>query len=623
MQQPLPASAKADSASRFLVARQALAAESPDALNKMAALAESALADGDLPLAAAAAGAVVLAEHLQSALYRHAARMLGVLATTGPDAAATGSDGLFAWAGAAVAHDYGVLPSWPRADVAMLMERAQRAPTDVALALACALGEVCERNGADADFAALQAQAAAFEVQPGASPFWRGHWAIVCAWQLASFARVDDALEQLKAAQTLAAAHGLVALGATAALQRARLVECHRDPAQALELADRAVASGDPARTPLWFADQADVRCRVALRALDFHAAVGHARRSVGYLRAGAVWPGFQLTYRVTEAYALLGTGAIDEALACLNSLRETPHPRYLAARLQSLSDLVALIAADQRGDWTVLQQEALADVIRGLRELEWPSILPLLPQHVARLFARALASDVEPDWVRAAIRTRGLPAPPGAPEAWPWAVKIRTLGGFEAMTEGESLGGRARDTRKASSKPLELLRYLAAQGHDVVSVDVIAQALWPGDGREGRQKAFDITVARLRRLLDCDPSVTIYDHRAGLNSEFVWVDVQTLNERLAEGEAAIEGSTAANAALEAALILYRGPCLADSTQAWARAAGDRVRERLAAALMRAMRSASVSTSQGREWTLRAMSADPQLGVLLDRDRSR
>jgi hypothetical protein len=250
-------------------AMKAVALELPAALDRTAALATQALAEGDLSLAAACAGIVVLTEHLQAALYVHAMRMLGVLAAAGPGAAAEGSDGLLAWAGAAIAHDYGVLPSWPPASVAMLMERARQAPSDVGLALACALGEVCERNGEDAEFAAIQAQVAAMAIQPDASPFWRGHWAIVSAWHLCAFAKVAEARRCFEVAHELATAHGLIGLATQAALQRARLVEWRSDPAAALSLADAAVGAGDPARTPLWFADQADVHCCVALSALD------------------------------------------------------------------------------------------------------------------------------------------------------------------------------------------------------------------------------------------------------------------------------------------------------------------------------------------------------------------
>jgi hypothetical protein len=290
----------------------------------MAAVATDALATDRLTLAACAASSVVLLEHLTAALYRHAADMLGILASVGP-AAAEEPEGLVAWAGAAVAHDYGVLPSWPAADAALLLERTQRAPADVALMLACALGEICERNGDDAGFATVQAQMAGVEARGNASPVWRGHWAVVCAWHLASFARTDEAMDLLAKARALALEHGLHEMGAAADLQCARLAVWDGDPAQALALADRAVSAGNPSRTPLWFADRADVRCRVALRSLAFHAAVGHGRQAVAYLQAGRVWPGYQVTYRLNEAYALLGSGAHDDAIACLAALRERP----------------------------------------------------------------------------------------------------------------------------------------------------------------------------------------------------------------------------------------------------------------------------------------------------------
>ena len=608
---------RSELAPQFLELRAALAAESPGALELLAALAMHAFARGDLLVATASAGAAILVEHLQWAVHRHAPRMLGILADAGPDAASAGSDGLFAWAGAAVAHDYGVLPSWPAADVGMLMERAQHASNDAALALGCALGEVCERNGADAEFAALYAQIAAFEVQAGASPLWRGYWSIACAWHLHSFGKLAEAAQRLELALTLAAEHGLAGLGSTAALQCARLIECRRDPARALALADRAVARGDPSSTPLWWADRDDVRCRIALNRFDFHAAVGHARRAVGHVRAAAVWPGYQVGYRANEGYALLGTGAIDEALACFNEIKETPMPRYQAARLQCLVDLAALSAADRRGQWTETNQAELAQTLRRLRELEWASVLPMLPEYIARLFSRALGGGLEVDWVRAAIRTRALSAPPGAPEAWPWPVLVRTLGRFEVVTESGPLRQPLRAAQKASSKPLDLLRFLAAHGHDAVPIDVAAATLWAGDGREGRQKAFDITVARLRRLLGHDAAVAVNDRRVRLDHRSVWIDAQAVSDRLAEGEAAGAGSAEAGIALEAALALYRGPFIADTSEGWAVVARERLQTRLAAALLHAMRRPGVDGSQSREWMLRAISADPRVAELI------
>jgi hypothetical protein len=601
---------------RLRGAMNLLAQEAPDALDQTATLARQALAEGDFATAAAAAGVVVLTEHLQAGMYKHAMSMLDVLTEVGPQAASHGSEALLAWAGAAVAHDYGVLPSWPAANVTMLMESAQLASADFGLALACALGEVCERNGDDAEFALIQAQVAALEVQADASPFWRGYWAIVCAWHECAFAKVDEGSRRFDVAHELAAAHGLRGLAVQVAMQRARLIEWRRNPDAALALAFQAVAHGDPARTPLWFADLADVQCCAALRALDFQAAVSHARRALGHLQLSNVWPGYHVTYQVNEAYALIGAGAAAEAVVRFRALSEVALPRYLGARLRCLVNLSELIAMEQVDPQIPVPKEALANVIAALRTLEWAGVLHLLPQHIGRIFCHALNLGVEPDWVCAAIRTRRLGAPRGAPENWPWRVRIRALGSFEVSTANEPLLDRPGDARKAASKPLELLRYLASRGHDMLPVDGVARELWPGDGRDGRRKALEVTVARLRKLLECNSAIIMHDNRIGINRECVWVDVQALSEQLFECERAAVGSDAANRALELALNLYSGPCLADSSHLWATEAGERWRRRLSGAILRSLPAAG-GVSRGREFALRAVSADPEIGSLL------
>jgi len=145
-------------------------------------------------------------------------------------------------------------------------------------------------------------------------------------------------------------------------------------------------------------------------------------------------------------------------------------------------------------------------------------------------------------------------------------------------------------------------------------------RACGPGDGREGRRKAFDVTVARLRRMLDCDAAVIVFDHRARINGEVVRADVQVIGDHLAQGEAAAAGSVDAGTAFDAALVLYRGACLADGAQPWARAAALRLRERLAAALLRELRIGDARTTQRREWVLRASAADPLLGALIKKE---
>jgi hypothetical protein len=565
----------------------AIRVERPGAVGLMVALAEQAWAQGDTGPAANAAGAVVLVEHLTASRHRHAERMLRLMAAIGIDHVEPGPGGLTALAGAAVAHDYGALPSWPAVDMARLRDLARVAPADVALAAGCALGEVCERNGLSAEFASLHAQLAAVRTLPGASAFWRGHWAITCAWQLSSTGDRDAAHDELCAAQEEAAAAGLDDLAANLALQHARLVDSLQDPVAALALAQQAVAGASPASAPLRFADLADVQARIALRRLDFHAAMAHARRAGGLAEAAGVWPGFRVTYAANEGAALMGSGSFELASAAYGQMAETLTPRYLSDRASVMRDFALLARCAHNGVWAPQSLSLLGHVVGRLRLLEWHGVLSLLPDMVARVLDKALEAGIETDWVRAAVRFRRLKAPPGAPFNWPWPVVVRVLGDFDVVVAAAADRDDADASRKAPGKPLDLLRCLAARGHAAVGVDDIAQALWPGDAREGRQKAFDTTVGRLRRHLGSNEAVVVSDRRIRLNAQIVWVDLAALLAVLDQADAA-ESDAACAAKLEAAVRLYRGPCLADSGDTWARRPRDSTRLRLAASLRRA-----------------------------------
>ncbi len=71
----------------------------------------------------------------------------------------------------------------------------------------------------------------------------------------------------------------------------------------------------------------------------------------------------------------------------------------------------------------------------------------------IARLCERALANDIEPDFVRRLIAVQQLDPPEDAGPSWPWPVRIRTLGSFELEIRGE----RYTPAHKTQDKPLEL----------------------------------------------------------------------------------------------------------------------------------------------------------------------
>jgi len=195
---------------------------------------------------------------------------------------------------------------------------------------------------------------------------------------------------------------------------------------------------------------------------------------------------------------------------------------------------------------------EVLAHALPVARRNDWYNAHPFWqPVPMARLCVLALERDIETDYVRRLIRTRDLPAPPEAGEAWPWSVRIRALGSLEVDVEDARLEFPVR----AQGKPLDLLRRLIAQGGEPVPLSLLADALWPDAEGDRALAALKTTVHRLRALLG--HSALVQRHgRLALNPREVWLDVWAF-ERLLRGQPD-------PVTLTRALDLYRGPLLID-----------------------------------------------------------
>ena len=150
-------------------------------------------------------------------------------------------------------------------------------------------------------------------------------------------------------------------------------------------------------------------------------------------------------------------------------------------------------------GDHETDGLQALARALALGRERGYVNSRVWIPAVMARLCARALEAGIEVDYVRGLIQKRGLvpESPPVEVEAWPWPIKIFTLGRFEVLRDGEPV----RFARKVQRKPLALLKALIAFGGRTVREDLVMDALWPeaeGDRRAWRWPA---------RCTGCGPS--------------------------------------------------------------------------------------------------------------------
>ncbi len=212
-----------------------------------------------------------------------------------------------------------------------------------------------------------------------------------------------------------------------------------------------------------------------------------------------------------------------------------------------------------------------------------WPNYMRR--EVLASLLARALAEGIEQPYVGELIRRFELTPPPDTPfsEAWPWPLRIYTLGRFELLRDDEPL----RTSGRGQRKPLELLQLLIALGGREVSEIRLSLELWPDADGDLAHRSFATTLHRLRKLLDVKDAIELRENRVSLNPHCCWIDTWALEQMLDDAESSWARATGkregegegANELVRRALALYQGPFL--DQEAWSIAMRERLRSKL------------------------------------------
>jgi DNA-binding SARP family transcriptional activator len=217
----------------------------------------------------------------------------------------------------------------------------------------------------------------------------------------------------------------------------------------------------------------------------------------------------------------------------------------------------------------------------------------------VARLMQVALEHDIEPKYVSAYIRKRGLTPdpPPIAVENWPWPLKVFTLGRFSIVRDDEPI----KFPTKAQKKPLELIKMLVALGGRNVDKTYISDALWPDVDGDKADQAFTTTLHRLRLLLGHKQALQIQSGKLELNPSCCWVDCWAFARLLSMAEDAHKMHDFGRSMhlAEKALAMYKGDFLSgDMLEPWTVSQ----RERLRSKFLQAANLIGTSLSQNGEW---------------------
>jgi ATP/maltotriose-dependent transcriptional regulator MalT/DNA-binding SARP family transcriptional activator len=230
------------------------------------------------------------------------------------------------------------------------------------------------------------------------------------------------------------------------------------------------------------------------------------------------------------------------------------------------------------------------------------------IPAVMARLCARALGAGIEVGYVCGLVEKRGLvpESPPVEVEAWPWPIKIFTLGRFEVLRTGEPV----RFSRKVQRKPLALLKALIAFGGRTVREDLVMDALWPDAEGDAARVALASALHRLRGLLGREQAVVRQEGRLSLDARLCWVDVWAVERLLGRAETATRAAEFVRKAVE----LYRGAFLDERELQLPQAAAlaDGVRRRLLRQIVRVARHCEpVDRQEAVDWYEDALRVDP------------
>jgi DNA-binding SARP family transcriptional activator len=199
----------------------------------------------------------------------------------------------------------------------------------------------------------------------------------------------------------------------------------------------------------------------------------------------------------------------------------------------------------------------------------------------MSRLCAEAIQADLAIPFVHQLIRMHDLkPGPESLHlESWPWPVKVTTLGRFAVQLHDQPLP----QSRKASHRLLMVLQAIVAFGGREVPMARVTDALWPEAEGDAAYRSLISALARLRKLLGDPQAILFHKGRLSLGPDLVWVDALAFETLAQEAErlARDGGAERSERLAEQALQWYRGPFLADESEApWAEPAKEKHRAR-------------------------------------------
>jgi LuxR family transcriptional regulator, maltose regulon positive regulatory protein len=271
------------------------------------------------------------------------------------------------------------------------------------------------------------------------------------------------------------------------------------------------------------------------------------------------------VSVKMVCAYLLTDVARYTESAELLDDCNRYVTGTVFHSVLGAISLLKAWVAHNQAD--TAGRNELIRDALEKAQNEGSRARLRWFPKALETLIPVALEHGIETEMVTSLVREYKLAPPSPDIENWPWPVKVYALGRFELLVDGES----PEYSRKVPKKVLALLKAIIAFGAQEVPEQRILDALWPEEDGDSARGSLSATLRRLRKLLANDDAVRQAGGNLSLDERICWVDAVAFENRLRDAGQTVEAS-------EAAVVLYRGPFLAQDDAPWAMPTRERLR---------------------------------------------
>lgn len=319
----------------------------------------------------------------------------------------------------------------------------------------------------------------------------------------------------------------------------------------------------------------------------DTDRATLHVAHMMRDLEASECPPSVALMYEMVESRVWLAKRDFAKAASVLDQHKLHAHTTHVEL-IQGYADLARALLAHQAGSSALA---ALRDHLqRGLAAMRGGGsrlFFVAVPEARGALCALSLRENIETAFVQDALKAAPAPAPAWADENWPWAMSLRTFGGFRAR----GLLDEGRGASRASNRPLSLLKLIAAHGKQGVTVAHAADALWPAHDGDQAENLLSVNLLRLRKMHESADLIVRSDGWLYLDASKVWTDVTALEAHFETNTKALS-EVALLEYIERLFDLYRGECLLGIEDDWAHTRAAHYRGRVTLATQQLLQSA-------------------------------